>query len=228
MKRSSLTLFFVVLLSVVPGYLHATPFSYEAEGQVKIYHEAEGQNVDGRMEFDIRTYTLTGNLIIDDTLMLWGGGGSPAQPATQIGNATYSYFISRYSLCLLDVSSPQDASLFKGNGGNFYMERSNGYMWDTMWFLDNGRGSWDDWWGDGFYFYHSDWTPYDLYSEIGVLAPYIRLQSVCGMHCVGQDILRATTDITLSRVAPVPEPATLILMGLGLVGLAGCGRKYRS
>jgi hypothetical protein len=216
MKRVRFPKIFVVLfiiapVIIAPGHLCATLFHYTADGEIEIGSQ---------------TYTVTGDLLIDDTLRLWGG--SPAQPATQIGNGTYSYFISRYSLCLLDVSSPQETFLFNGSCGNFYMERAEGFMGDSMWFLDNGRGSWDDWWGDGFYFYHSDWTPYDLYSEIGVLAPYIRLQSVCGMHCVGQDILRATADITLSRVAPVPEPATLILMGLGLVGLAGCGRKYRS
>jgi len=44
----------------------------------------------------------------------------------------------------------------------------------------------------------------------------------------GTDGLRGVDNINLQVGAPVPEPATILLFGSGLIGLAWYGRKRKS
>lgn len=50
----------------------------------------------------------------------------------------------------------------------------------------------------------------------------VTIQSLWGDFCFGQSVLTAYGE---SNSAPVPEPASMILLGTGLLGLAGYGRK---
>lgn len=50
----------------------------------------------------------------------------------------------------------------------------------------------------------------------------VTIQSLWGDFCFGQSVLTAYGE---SNSAPVPEPASMVLLGTGLLGLAGYGRK---
>lgn len=71
----------------------------------------------------------------------------------------------------------------------------------------------------------------DLHEFLGIADIYhdgtlnVSISSWYGDFYVASSTLTAHGDNGTDGMAPVPEPATMILMGLGLVGLAGVSRK---
>ncbi len=117
---------------------------------------------------------VSGAVIVDPTFRLWGS--SPPDPAPlPPGNNQYSYYISGYSLCTYSCEQPRVAYHFSGTKGSLYIERDDSGLGDLMWFLEGGTGNLTECYGENFLFYNSDMSDYDMYDQIHVLAPFIRL-----------------------------------------------------
>jgi len=54
---------------------------------------------------------------------------------------------------------------------------------------------------------------------------YIDFLSVTGASFADTLTFRADTDFVAGRENPVPEPGTMLLFGLGLLGIGAVGRK---
>jgi hypothetical protein len=217
MKKMVFMLFCILAIYSFPSYLYATLFNYNVAGTLS-------GSINGQDE----QFIVTGNVVIDGTLMMRVGQYTyePVPPGSEINpNSEYDYSISKYSLKIASAQNSDDSNIFTGNGGNLWFDlRSGSKMWELYSFG----------WGEPVCMYNTDMTSY-LWSDMGTLAPIIELMALYNPNSSlaalypfdGNWAPTPTFDIILTQTAPVPEPATILLLSSSLLGLAGFRRKLK-
>ncbi len=172
-------------------------------------------------------YTATGNIYVNNTLETVNGNIVISDGFTSMGSGSYYFNIDSFAL-----NVQGDAGTFKFYGGDGFnsallYRAETFFSYERMWQIKNGQDTWYNSYSS-VVFYDYDMTTYAPTSNdhFGVLAPIISLASPAYATQFGGAIQNGGT-IWLTQAAPVPEPTTFILLGVGLCFMCILGKKSK-
>jgi len=190
-----------------------------------VHYSASGTIIDNNQQL----LTISGWVDFDDQLRSWDGGGAGQPVASLDSIGQNQFYITGYSIKVGE-------HVFSGSSGHLYMEfmldqSSNEWIFgDTMWFLEDGTGPWDEWIGELFNFFNPDNTAQLFPSQYFDLANKIQL--VAFDYNFNDSILPSYSPdfnlwLTKQDPAHTPEPSTFVLVGASLLGLFAFRRFSR-
>ncbi len=198
MKKFLVFLYAMVLVFSVFGSANAVLINAVSASGTGTYHHSADLLIDGTIPAEKTGWTNSTNV--------WWHGTTP------------TFTIDLGSLCTVE-----DVLLQVDNNDYYNVEYStNGSSWNNLFSINSGFGEV----GWGMDTMSTDSSNPEYIDEINftpVSAQYLRIYATGGDNSYAVSELQAYG----TTAAPVPEPCTLLLMGSGILGMAGFGGRKR-